>query len=82
MGKLSRLDNQILVIRDRAKLHQVIDELGDDDLAILLTRVTFEEEQNLQVVSYGQGRETEFLGLFGYGSIILHRTYFTDDTDE
>ena len=69
----------MLCIRDKADFHAAIDALGENDIALLLIRGNQGDNRHLQISSYGQGSETEFLGLFGYGSVILHRTYFGGD---
>lgn len=72
---------QMLVIQDKANFRKLIDELGDDGIAILITNKRVECDDQLYVSSFGEGQQTEFLGLLSYGTIMLHRDYFTDDSD-
>ena len=77
------LDRQMLYIRDRARMHEMIDDMGDDmgddGIAILAIRSRTESDSQLQLHSYGEGQQTEFVGLLGYLTIMMHREYFTDD---
>lgn len=73
------IDRQMLYIRDRARMHEMIDDMGDDGIAILVVRARTEGDSQLQLHSYGEGQQTEFLGLLGYLTILMHREYFTDD---
>ena len=76
------MDKQMLCIKDRAKLHELIDAMGDDGLAFLVTRNgSHDSNAALNISSYGEGRETEFLGLLGYAQVIIYRTYFVDDDE-
>jgi hypothetical protein len=73
------IDRQMLYIRDRARMHEMIDDMGDDGIAILAIRSRTESDSQLQLHSYGEGQQTEFVGLLGYLTIMMHREYFTDD---
>lgn len=81
MNKRTGIDKQMLCIRDRAAFREMLDELGDDGIAILVTRKRVEGDNQLRIASFGEGQETEFLGLLGYASVIMHRDYFTEDDD-
>jgi hypothetical protein len=70
------IDRQMLVIRDKADIIKAVDELGDDGIALVLINKRDNSGEALQVLTYGEGRETEFAGLFMYGSVMLHRQYF------
>lgn len=79
MSARQGFERQMLVIKDKADMRGLIDELGDDDIGILMVRKRDESDDQLRITSYGEGQQTEFLGLLGYGTIMLHRSYFTDD---
>lgn len=73
---------QILCVQDRVKMKEAIDELGDDGIAVLILNKREDDDGCLRIILYGEGRQTEFLGLLGYGSVVMHRTYFTSEDDE
>jgi hypothetical protein len=77
-GGQKGIDKQMRCIKDRAEFRAAIDRLGDDGLAILVTRTKAEGDNQLRILSFGEGQETEFLGLLGYASVVMHREYFTD----
>jgi hypothetical protein len=82
MPKKTGMEKQMLVIKDKSDFNEMIADLGEDDLAILMVRKRVESDDQLRVSSYGEGQQTEFLGLLGYGTVIMHRGYFTDDDDD
>ena len=75
------IDKQMLVINDRIAMKAILEDLGDDGRALLIARrgTPDADGNTLQVISYGEGQESEFLGLLSYGQAILYRTYFQDD---
>ena len=86
MPERKGIDRQLLCITDKANFHAHIDDLGENGIALLVTQRRGSspdiDENELHVSSYGEGRETEFLGLLGYATVILHRNYFRSDDDE
>ena len=73
------IDRQMRYIRDRARMHEMIDAMGDDGIALLAIRSRAESDSQLQLHSYGEGKQTEFMGLLGYLTKMMYRDYFTDD---
>ncbi len=70
----------MMTIRDKDEFRGAVDALGEDDLAILLIhRNAHGDESELQIRSYGAGKESEFMGLIGYGTAVIQRDYFRAD---
>ena len=75
---MNGVERQVQRIRERALFRQVVDELSEDGIALLISRRTNSEtkESELRIVTFGDGRESEYLGLNGYAQGMLFQDYF------